>query len=188
MEVAKIQVNGACAKVLKTEKITSGMKGATVSFLFDNSWDGFCKTVVYRCGGVTKDETIDGDTGTIPPEVLEHSNFPLKIGVYGTDAEKNVAVPTVSAEVGNVLPGADPSGDESTDPSLPVWAQLQNRIDGLVKQEDGKYLETDHTLIVRDGILGVNTTDVAEEDNTQPITSAGVHTVVGNIGAILDTI
>lgn len=41
MEVAKIHVNGACAKVLKTENITSGMKGATVSFLFDDTWSEF---------------------------------------------------------------------------------------------------------------------------------------------------
>lgn len=47
---------------------------------------------------------------------------------------------------------------------------------------------TDETLTLKDGILSVNTTDQMEQDNTLPITSAGVHTVVGNIGAILDTI
>ena len=39
-----------------------------------------------------------------------------------------------------------------------------------------------------DGVLNVITTDEAEQDNTLPITSSGVHTIVGNIGAILDTI
>lgn len=39
-----------------------------------------------------------------------------------------------------------------------------------------------------DGTLNVKTTDEAETDNTLPITSSGVHTIVGNIGAILDTI
>lgn len=38
------------------------------------------------------------------------------------------------------------------------------------------------------GALSVDTTDVAEEDNTKPITSSGVNTIVGNIGAILETI
>lgn len=44
------------------------------------------------------------------------------------------------------------------------------------------------TIVQEDGVLRVNTTDKAEADNTQPITSAGVYTVVGNINAILETI
>lgn len=36
--------------------------------------------------------------------------------------------------------------------------------------------------------LKVNTTDEAESDNTLPITSAGVHTIVGNIEALLEII
>ena len=54
--------------------------------------------------------------------------------------------------------------------------------------EGGVEFETDRTLTLKDGILSVNTTDVVEENNTLPITSAAVQTVVGNIGAILDTI
>ena len=38
------------------------------------------------------------------------------------------------------------------------------------------------------GVLSVETTDQVEQDNTLPITSAGVHTVVGNIDALLATI
>lgn len=53
----------------------------------------------------------------------------------------------------------------------------------------GVNFETDgKTLILEDGVLKVNTTDVVEEDNTQPITSAAVHATVGNISALLDTI
>ncbi len=46
----------------------------------------------------------------------------------------------------------------------------------------------DETLTFVDGVLSVNTTDVVEEDNTLPITSAGVQVVVGNINALLKTI
>lgn len=48
--------------------------------------------------------------------------------------------------------------------------------------------QTDETLYFRNGILGVNTADKPEEDNTLPITSAAVATTVGNIDAILKTI
>lgn len=42
--------------------------------------------------------------------------------------------------------------------------------------------------VTEDGILSVNTTDKMEQDNTLPITSAGVFTTVGNIEALLKTI
>lgn len=44
------------------------------------------------------------------------------------------------------------------------------------------------TIVQEDGVLRVNTTDKAEADNTQPITSAGVYTIIGNINAILKSI
>lgn len=43
-------------------------------------------------------------------------------------------------------------------------------------------------LLVADGVLKVDTTDNAEEDNTRPITSAGTYTIVGNINTLLSLI
>lgn len=49
--------------------------------------------------------------------------------------------------------------------------------------------EIGETLKVVDGrTLEVNTTDDANQDNTLPITSAGVFTITGNIEALLGTI
>lgn len=45
--------------------------------------------------------------------------------------------------------------------------------------------EIDETLTLENGILSVNTTDKMEQDNTRPITSAGVYTIVGNIETLL---
>nr|DAK63754.1 MAG TPA: hypothetical protein [Bacteriophage sp.] len=39
--------------------------------------------------------------------------------------------------------------------------------------------------ITKDGVLSVDTTDDVTQDNTKPITSAGVNLVVGNINALL---
>ena len=52
----------------------------------------------------------------------------------------------------------------------------------------GVQFETDSTLKLENGILSVNTTNQVEQDNTLPITSAGVFTTVGNIEALLKTI
>ena len=48
--------------------------------------------------------------------------------------------------------------------------------------------QTNETLTLKDGILSVNTTNNMEQDNTLPITSAGVFATVGNIEALLKTI
>ena len=53
------------------------------------------------------------------------------MGVYGVDAENNVVIPTVWTELGVVQGAATPSGDASTDSSLPVWAQVQGMIGDL---------------------------------------------------------
>lgn len=48
---------------------------------------------------------------------------------------------------------------------------------------------TDETLILdENNVLKVNTTSTVAEDNTLPITAAGVYTQVGNINALLATI
>lgn len=52
----------------------------------------------------------------------------------------------------------------------------------------GTSFETDETLSLDNGILSVKTASSVEEDNTLPITSAAVHTIVGNIEILLRTI
>lgn len=44
------------------------------------------------------------------------------------------------------------------------------------------------TLVLENGTLSVNTADTVESGNNRPVTSAAVHTVVGNIEVLLGTI
>lgn len=60
--------------------------------------------------------------------------------------------------------------------------------DKLANGSGGVGFETDNTLSLKDGVLSVNTTNIMEQDNTLPITSAGVYATVGNIEALLKTI
>lgn len=64
---------------------------------------------------------------------------------------------------------------------------VEKRI-GELDASGGVAFEVDETLTLRDGVLSVNTTDAMEQDNTLPITSAGVYATVGNINALLATI
>ena len=52
----------------------------------------------------------------------------------------------------------------------------------------GVQFTTDETLSLKDGVLSVNTAQEPDPDNTLPITSAAVHTTVGNIEILLQTI
>lgn len=208
MEIARIDVSGVRERAIIYRPIPVGIIGGTVRFAFsDPLWDGLNKTVVFQAGDITKDVLNPGELVVIPPEITMQVRRNVLVGVYGTDAQQNLVIPTLWATIGRVQDATSPSGDTSTDESLPVWAQLQGMIgnlddldttarnnlvaainEAMTKGGGAASFETDNTLILEDGILRVNTTDVAEKDNTQPITSAGVDTIVGNIGAILDTI
>lgn len=134
MLISKITVNGVHANATKIGTMTTGMVGAKVQFTFDSSWDGLIKTAVFRCMDITKDVlNIDSEV-TIPHEVLTKPGYQLCVGVYGTNAEGTLVIPTVWATVGIVYSGADPSGDPSTERSPDVWEQLQAQIDELREQ------------------------------------------------------
>ena len=60
-----------------------------------------------------------------------------------------------------------------------IWSQISDKPFDTI---DGS------TLVSRSGTLCVNTTDDAEQDNTRPITSSGVHVICGNINALLQAI
>lgn len=62
--------------------------------------------------------------------------------------------------------------------------------EALEKLDQGVAFTTDETLNLdpETGVLSVNTADVVEPDNTLPITSAAVHTTVGNIEILLSLI
>lgn len=115
MLIAKIAVNGVHATSTKLGTLTSGMVGAKVQFSFNSSWDGLSKTAVFRCRDIVKDVlNIDSEV-TIPHEVLARSGSALEVGVYGTNADGSLVIPTVWRTVDIVYGGADPSGDPSAE-------------------------------------------------------------------------
>ena len=118
----------------RTAFLTAGMSRAeTVRFVFSDDWCGLSKTAVFTDGAKTVDVLPpgwDGDTVPIPHEILTTAGRTARVGVYGTNAS-GVVLPTVWATLGKVQPAAEPSGDPSTAPTLPVWAQLQEIIGDL---------------------------------------------------------
>lgn len=131
MIFAEVEVNGVCAHAVRKRIIPAGIVGAQVSFSFtDPKWDNLTKTVVFKAFG-TRDVILEGDTVRIPQEVVSRKDVRLLVGVYGTDAENAIAIPTLWADLGTVRNAADPSGEEAADPTLPIWATLKAEIDKL---------------------------------------------------------
>ena len=210
----QINVNKASAHLCSPQELlTAGMsKAVTVQFVFSPEWDGLTKTAVFSNGKTTVDVLAanwDGDTVPVPHEVLAVPGRHARVGVYGAD-ESGVVLPTVWVSLGKVQSAVEPSGDPSTDPTLPVWAQLQEQIGDL---NDLKTYSKDNLVAainearqsgggggggyqIGDGLkldaetntLSVDTADAVEKDNTKPVTSASVYTEVGNINALLATI
>ena len=209
-----IHCSRACAHLASPpELLTAGMaKAVTVEFVFSDDWSGLTKTAVFSNGKTTVDVLAanwEGDTVPVPHEVLAVPGRHARVGVYGAD-ESGVVLPTVWVSLGKVQPGADPSGDASADPALPVWAQLQSQIgdlDDLQTYNKGNLVDAINEArssggsggggyTIGEGLkldaatntLSVDTAAAVEKDNTKPVTSAAVYTEVGNINALLATI
>lgn len=147
---------------------------------------------------------MDGKSVADVPDILLQKSGQVNAWVYlcvGDDC-------TIQENSFDVWPRQKPSDYVYTPAEKQSYERLEQRIDDL--EENGvsdeqiekavtKYLDenpidtgvnftTDKTLKLEDGVLSVNTAEAVEEDNTLPITSAAVHTTVGNIEILLGTI
>ena len=204
----------ACAHLASPpELLTAGMaKAVTVELVFSDDWSGLTKTAVFSAGRTTVDvleSAWDGNKVVVPHEILADAGPIARVGVYGANAD-GLILPTVWVTLGKVMPAAEPSGDPGADPTLPIWAQLQNQIgdlDDLQTYNKGNLVDAINEArssggsggggyTIGDGLkldaatntLSVDTAAAVEKDNTKPVTSAAVYTEVGNINALLATI
>ena len=210
----QIHITKACAHLCSPpELLTAGMaKAVTVEFAFSDDWSGLAKTAVFAAGRTTVDvleSAWDGNKVVVPHEILADAGPIARVGVYGANAD-GLILPTVWVTLGKVMPAAEPSGDPGADPTLPVWAQLQNQIgdlDELKTYNKGNLVDAINEarssggsgtggytignglkLDAATNTLSVDTAAAVEKDNTKPVTSAAVYTEVGNINALLATI
>lgn len=127
----EIEVTNNRASTKRGELLTKGQIGAQVQFAFNDHWTGMKKTAVFkRCGKTIDviDNEWNGDIVTVPSEMTEEAGLLVHVGVYGVSEDGKRITPTLYAPLGAVALGAEPDGDPSTDPTLPVWAQIQEQI------------------------------------------------------------
>ena len=110
--------------------LTSGMAGVEVNLICDDSWDGLLKTLVCRTGDIAKSVLVKNDRGVVAHEALVEGKW-LELGVEGRNEDGSVVIPTLWERCCIVMPGTDAQADPSADPTLPIWGQLQKRVEAL---------------------------------------------------------
>lgn len=136
MEIARIEVGRTTGACTRRERIPAGIGGASVQVSFtDPVWDNLIKTVVFRGKG-TKIAEFDGAVAEIPHEVIPEPRIALYFGIFGHDPNTDLQIPLIEVYLGTTEKSTDANADPGTDPTLPIWAQLQKDVEQL-KQSGG---------------------------------------------------
>lgn len=122
-----LTVTGAEVQAEVDGILTGGMVGIPVTITYDESWDGLRKTLV--CKSFLQTRTIPDveNVAQVAPEVMIPGQT-LLLGIQGRNDEGTIVIPTLWAYCGKIQEGADPAGDPTTEPTLPVWEQIRSRI------------------------------------------------------------
>lgn len=128
MKEITIHITGNQATVTQNQALVAGSVGLPVAFMFDESWDGMEKTVLFRVGEQVFQVLTPGQTVVIPWELLTQPGVTLWAGAWGNRPDGTVQIPTVWVSLGQILPGTQPAGAETKDPTAPVWQQVYNAL------------------------------------------------------------
>lgn len=208
-----ITVRDRVPTITAGEDVISHNSDYVIDFDFDEEWTDNYKTVYFVCeDGSHQPVVINGNTCPVP--VLDGEHRRIFVGVQAGSIEKPSVLKTTCPCCLKVRDSiADLLGQPIPDPTPDVYQQIMALLEdikqGEVSPEDiqkavDNYLTENpvrvdiattekagivtvgkNLSITKDGVLSVDTTDSAEQDNTKPITSAGVNLVVGNINALL---
>ena len=208
-----ITVRDRVPTITAGEDVISHNSDYVAEFEFDEEWQDKVKTVYFVCeDGSYQAVVMSGNSCGVP--MLDGEHRRIFVGVQEGTSEKPSVLKTTRPCYLKVKDSiADYLGQPIPDPSPDVYEQIIAMLEdikkGEVSPEDiqkavDNYLTENpisvdiattekagivavgkNLSITEDGVLSVETTDDAEQDNTKPITSAGVNLVVGNINAIL---
>lgn len=188
------------------EMITSGSVNVyKVKFYFDECWNGFYRTAVFKAGKVSISVVLTNDNICIIPwEVLDKPNEDLYIGVYGTKDE-DIVLPTIWTKAEHVQLGTT-TGDEPGPPTPDIWQQkLDAKADTLNYDDNGELglysqdkllsavnippiYKFGHGLKQEGREISVDMANKESEDRSLPISAAEVDIAVGNIEILLKRI
>ena len=128
-----LKLTGAKAQATVDGILTAGMVGIPVTIEYDDTWDGLTKHLVCRCSkwgpdrGITRTVPDIENVATVAREVML-GDYYLYLGVEGYSADGKLVIPSTWADCGKIQHSANAGDDPSTNPYLPIWAQMQTEI------------------------------------------------------------
>jgi hypothetical protein len=148
---------------------------------------------------VTRAETAASEAETASRNASESAN---SAGGYASSARDAASSAVSAANVADKAASDAEAAADRAEEAAKVTIDLDTTLTQEGKAADAKAVgdaisklsggnvdfQVGETLKLENGILSVNTTNEMEQDNTLPITSAGVFATVGNIEALLKTI
>jgi hypothetical protein len=139
----KYKVEGTSVSVLDDETLVAGSVGVHYAeFEFDESWDEYAKTAVFRNGNVTVEMLVADGRCEIPWEVLAESGQ-LYVGIRGELGEKQR--PTLWASRKTVYEGAE-HGDEPREATQDMYQQLLSEIADISEGRTPEMKSVDKTV------------------------------------------
>lgn len=134
----EITINKADAVASQLETLVCGMVNVVeIHFTLSEHWDGLYKTAVFSNGQTTIDvlesEWLTPDTCVLPPEMVAIHGKKVSVGLRGqaTLGDEVGILPSTLCSLGTVKQGPAAQADSGTQPSLPVWGQLQEQVTKL---------------------------------------------------------
>lgn len=127
----KLQVIGQMIAFTERETLVSGtVNKYRAEFVFDDSWDGYTKTAVFRAdsfGHITSREVLLADDACQVPHECLIAGALLRVGVYGISGD--ITTPTIyTQEPIGIARGAEPA-ESTQDPTPGVYQQIINIIE-----------------------------------------------------------
>ena len=184
-------------KLVNEHVVSDTINYLEVAFSFKtDDWDGLEKWAHFARDSEVYDIRLTDDH-IRKEDHLNLSAGKWKVYIHGNEFRGGEVVQRVTTNMVTLY--VEPTGTLDGEPFPPMPASVTEQILARLARLEigggtgggggGAFFVPGNALeLTPDGILDVQTTDYAEQDNTLPITSSGVHTIVGNIGAILDTI
>lgn len=120
-----ITANARRATYKSDDLITSGSVGISVTFILSDDFDGLSSVAVFEGSNTSVDVALMSDACVVPPEVVATAGGYLRIGVYARNGEGTIVIPTVWVSTQVILPGAEPSGVDPSQPTPDWTAQVQ---------------------------------------------------------------
>ena len=190
------EINRQRMKIINEHVVADTIDYLEARFAFSEDWEGLEKWAHFAKDGEVYDIRLT-DNCVRKEDHLNLSAGIWKVYLHGNEFSGGKVIEriTTNAAILKVEPTGTLDGEPFPEMPASVTEQILARLarleigGGTGGGGGGTFFTPGNALeLTPDGILDVQTTDYAEQDNTLPITSSGVHTIVGNIGAILDTI